>query len=537
MASFATENVSQDLSWLCDSTLDFENNDTHVNTDLFGDGHNEQSTVSVSPKIHNEVQTHCVNPADLYRVSHSVSRNPNPPTSSPVADEVTMLGTSSTGNAIISAMDEFFRLQGGWRPPVPCTHCKRLRLQCFMLQTALANPNPVKSCSSCVALYRHCSLAGPAKRQASTFETPKPVIGQLHGVYEDERVNHIGGKNDEAKVMADSTARVSKRSSSRSNTSTRPLRLWFNDHLEHPYPSEREKELLGSVSGLSRAQIDNWFGNARRRKRQSEQATSAAGVEIHRQGSPMPQISTANMTPLERWKQSPPDAEPAQFGDIERAIGLVSRTSSFDTLEEASHNAHGTLSFPDPDLDGARRSLPASVDSSSNATSSCNSLLSYTSSKRSHSDNNLEVLPSKRHQRSRQPEIQCAACARTFTRRSDLLRHERAIHSLSKETWICSNLILPGESATVWRISQPGPECALCGCSNPDEKHMLSHEFVACADRHIAERTFTRKDHLFQHLEKFHRCRRKWDGWDLDGAIERLRHVQVPLGYVHNDKS
>jgi hypothetical protein len=42
---------------------------------------------------------------------------------------------------------------------------------------------------------------------------------------------------------------------------------------------------------------------------------------------------------------------------------------------------------------------------------------------------------------------------------------------------------------------------------------------------------------LFQHLEKFHRCRRKWDGWDLDGAIERLRHVQVPLGYVHNDKS
>jgi hypothetical protein len=114
----------------------------------------------------------------------------------------------------------------------------------------------------------------------------------------------------------------------------------------------------------------------------------------------------------------------------------------------------------------------------------------------------------------------------TFTRKSDLLRHERAIHSRAKETWICSNLVLPGESTTVWRISQPGPECALCGLLDPDEKHFLSHEFVACADRNVSERTFSRKDHLFQHLEKFHRCRRKWDGWTLDHAIDRLRHVQ-----------
>jgi hypothetical protein len=35
----------------------------------------------------------------------------------------------------------------------------------------------------------------------------------------------------------------------------------------------------------------------------------------------------------------------------------------------------------------------------------------------------------------------------------------------------------------------------------------------------------TRKDHLFQRLQKFHRSRRKWDGWDLDGIVERLKKI------------
>lgn len=518
------EHGSEDLSWLHDCIEDFD--DVNVETGFLGDQTLEQRDYGAHPMMHTGFVNEFVNPADLHRVQEDVFRSSDQTGQMAMPLEAQNLLTN-TGPDELSAMDEFFRLQGGWRPPVPCNHCKRLRLQCFMLQTTDANPNPVTACSSCVALYRHCSLAGPAKRQASTFETPNPVIGQLHGVYEDERVCEVYQNHNEiAAPIAEPMARASKRSTSRSKTSTRPLRLWFGGHLEHPYPTDHDKEQLISASGLSRTQVENWFSNARRRKKQSERAASAAGLQIHRQGSPMPPKSTLDMTPLERWQHSPPDAEPAQFADIERAVGLASSTSSLDVLQQASHYGYGDMPLSDFDPDGIWHSLPGSVDSSSATTSSCNSRLSRTSSRRSSGELSLEALSHKRRRRSRRAEFSCTDCVRTFTRKSDLLRHERAIHSRSKETWICSNLILPGEPATVWRIAQPGPECVLCGFPDPDEKHFLSHEFVACADRQVAERTFTRKDHLFQHLEKFHRCRRKWDGWNLDGAVDRLRHVQ-----------
>lgn len=82
-----------------------------------------------------------------------------------------------------------FRDVGGWLggaycPPFPCSYCRQHRLQCLILRTTSANPNPVTSCSSCVALFRECSLARGEKREPSGFETLSPVLGHLHGVTE-----------------------------------------------------------------------------------------------------------------------------------------------------------------------------------------------------------------------------------------------------------------------------------------------------------------------------------------------------------------
>ncbi|KAI5794201.1 homeobox KN domain-containing protein [Pyronema domesticum] len=44
------------------------------------------------------------------------------------------------------------------------------------------------------------------------------------------------------------------------------LRQWLNDHLNHPYPSEDEKQWLMTQTGLTIHQISNWFINARRRR-------------------------------------------------------------------------------------------------------------------------------------------------------------------------------------------------------------------------------------------------------------------------------
>ncbi|EKD17560.1 homeobox domain-containing protein [Drepanopeziza brunnea f. sp. 'multigermtubi' MB_m1] len=44
------------------------------------------------------------------------------------------------------------------------------------------------------------------------------------------------------------------------------LRAWFMSHLQHPYPSEDEKQSLMRQTGLAMNQISNWFINARRRQ-------------------------------------------------------------------------------------------------------------------------------------------------------------------------------------------------------------------------------------------------------------------------------
>lgn len=75
-------------------------------------------------------------------------------------------------------------MEGTYRPPVPCSYCRKHRLQCLTIRTTSANPNPVTSCSSCVALFRECSLSRGEKREPSRFETLSPVMGHLHGVTE-----------------------------------------------------------------------------------------------------------------------------------------------------------------------------------------------------------------------------------------------------------------------------------------------------------------------------------------------------------------
>lgn len=75
-------------------------------------------------------------------------------------------------------------LDGAYHPPVPCSYCRRHRLQCLIIRTTSANPNPITSCSSCVALFRECSLSRGEKRLPSRFETFTPVLGHLHGLPE-----------------------------------------------------------------------------------------------------------------------------------------------------------------------------------------------------------------------------------------------------------------------------------------------------------------------------------------------------------------
>ncbi|KAK1298317.1 BEL1-like homeodomain protein 9 [Acorus calamus] len=41
------------------------------------------------------------------------------------------------------------------------------------------------------------------------------------------------------------------------------LRAWLFEHFLHPYPTDRDKQMLAKETGLSRNQVSNWFINAR----------------------------------------------------------------------------------------------------------------------------------------------------------------------------------------------------------------------------------------------------------------------------------
>lgn len=47
---------------------------------------------------------------------------------------------------------------------------------------------------------------------------------------------------------------------------TEILRQWLNEHIEHPYPTDEQKQELMKLTGLTLNQLSNWFINARRRR-------------------------------------------------------------------------------------------------------------------------------------------------------------------------------------------------------------------------------------------------------------------------------
>jgi len=67
-------------------------------------------------------------------------------------------------------------------------------------------------------------------------------------------------------VATDPDTRNRKRRGNLPRQVTDILRTWFHEHLDHPYPSEEEKQKFMHATGLTLAQISNWFINARRRQ-------------------------------------------------------------------------------------------------------------------------------------------------------------------------------------------------------------------------------------------------------------------------------
>ncbi|KAA8651527.1 putative homeobox and C2H2 transcription factor [Aspergillus tanneri] len=309
-------------------------------------------------------------------------------------------------------------------------------------------------------------------------------------------------------------SRTRKSSSRLSREAVRVLKAWLQEHSDHPYPNDREKDELKQRTGLKRTQINDWLANARRRGK----ATA-------------PPVDHTLMTPLERWKYSPPENEPAATSDILRALVNTSldsvRQRSSQTGHVSSHSRKAGSSNDSSHANSNAIHTPSisSLETSRSASHSSISDLSFASafSHRSSLGSFGSMDRKERRRRRRKPSaptnifnqqkaqsariFQCTFCADSFQTKYDWQRHEKSLH-LALEKWTCSPF---GGVAFIDGANR----CVFCMAINPDNDHLESHNYSCCQEKTPTERTFYRKDHLNQHLRlmhnvKFHSSMDKW---------------------------
>ncbi|KJZ75783.1 hypothetical protein HIM_04940 [Hirsutella minnesotensis 3608] len=424
-------------------------------------------------------------------------------------------------------MADMYMKNRGWRPAEPCTHCKHLGLQCVVLPVSPMNQNQMLSCSSCTTIQRRCSLVGRLNHhhQQSQFDLPTPTAGSSgrRETLDDDGCAAnwqtipqaaVIGSSQSTPIMASSPIILpSKHSSSRSVRRTQVLRDWYACNFDHPYPTDAEKSALAEQSGLSRTQVINWFTNARRRDRQSKN-NAALGI-----GSPMPKRLVATLAPLERWRSNSSESELLPEQSTQQIPQQGDQPGSFigsDRFATPEFNGKDSWpnvasAYPYPSEESLTSSSPFSTNS--DTTRSARSSVERAQPAWSRASANSQNAKSR--------TFTCRYCSRSFSKKYDWLRHERSLHAPGDVSWICGIPLHANQSFQVWRLGHDQPECVFCGEVAPTEEHLQSHEFESCSKRAVQDRSFSRKDHMWQHLFKFHGCR-KWEGWKPD--LNLLQH-------------
>ena len=331
----------------------------------------------------------------------------------------------------------------------------------------------------------------------------------------------------------------------------------MDQHRDHPYPTEEEKDELRVLTGLKASQISNWLANTRRRAK--TRTPLGASPNLRSPTWPIGPRATTEaidipfdktnirhdgktwdiMNPLERWQHSPPENEPAPAAAIADAIASnhspeSSSASSSQSLRRDAGSSGGSKSSYNPFL----MQLAPSVDSAE--TGQSGSLLSSESlsnmslgSSRSHGSRNsfgsgprkdrrrkrrTAALPGKLKPADNRP-FQCTFCTDTFRTKYDWARHEKSLH-LSLEKWICAPI------GPVITISAGGQkQCVYCGHLDPNKEHTETHNHSLCEEKGMPARTFYRKDHLRQHLRLVHGSKMipSMDAWKSEHSNIRCR--------------
>ncbi|CAI6092886.1 unnamed protein product [Clonostachys chloroleuca] len=302
--------------------------------------------------------------------------------------------------------------------------------------------------------------------------------------------------------VADSEATATQSQKRFSTASIRVLNRWLSSHINRPYPTVGDVEIMQKQSGLNKKQILTWFANARRRKKlwtpaspSKNQLPSDAAPRENSYARPPTPIAQ-QMDPFERWRNSPPEHEPASVPAIARALLGASKDleASPDNTQENGISHSISSSIIGAETSHSSQSSHASGYSHSSGGSS--RLSGFTRKKKRRAFVAKKIKPRETLIKTCHP-YQCTFCTETFKTKHTWQRHEKSLH-LSLEQWECA----PSGSPTIH--TQSGVVCVYCGLADPQEAHFDAHNHHACQKRLKEERIFSRKDHLGQHLRLVH---------------------------------
>lgn len=390
-----------------------------------------------------------------------------------------------------------------FRAKEPCDLCRRMGLDCFLASRGAL----INGCTCCISLYRECSFTHQ--------KGPRGLINTFPGISEDAQVCEGSLVERRKPLKSFEESRGRKTGARFPRDAVKILKRWLSEHTDHPYPNEREKDELKQLTGLKRSQISNWLANARRRGKVRPVSGTASpmlgAIDIpNAQGNYTTDFS--GLAPLDRWKASPPEHEPASMTAIARAMTTSKLPVNASNASSHRNSLASSRRTSSEDDSGSWMFQAPSVSSFDTARSSLSDL-SFASS-RSHRSKGSFASSVERRRRKRAPVaqraaaqnaksrsariFQCTFCADSFPAKYDWQRHEKSLH-LALERWTCCP-----NGGIIEDALTGSPKCVFCPEINPSPEHLETHNFVACFEKTLQERTFYRKDHLRQHLKLAH---------------------------------
>lgn len=405
--------------------------------------------------------------------------------------------------------DDFDGVFPVFRAKTPCDCCRRMGLDCFIAQRGAL----INGCTCCISLYRECSFTFTERQEQGNF---LDILGKVT-----EDAQECNGSIVTQKTLKSlpgagglDESRPRKTGSRLSREAVRILKNWLSEHADHPYPTDVEKDVLKEITGLKRSQISNWLANARRRGKVRSASYTISPIigAVDVPPTSKDGLELEDMTPMERWKHSPPEHEAASATAIARAVAEAPLSSGRNSSQTSLHGSRQESRRTSSNDESTYSIFQAPSTSSVETSRSSASGLSLASGMSHRSRGSFGSLDHKeRRRRRRAPMVQrhfssqkargarifqCTFCADTFTSKYDWQRHEKSLH-LALERWICSpngGLVdLAGQAV-----------CVYCHMPDPTSEHLEMHNHLACQEKTLNERTFYRKDHLRQHLKLFH---------------------------------